>query len=149
VLALLAPLALAVTVGAGGCGSTTHSTSSAPAAVVHPPAPSPQAEQVLLAAIKTTRRCMAATGLHVSGGPVYPQQSPTSPDGELIVGSAKGGAFIAFYTGAARAAQLEPEVRQNARRSGGQVERRGAVTVLLFRHPASNVRQAVLTCAFG
>jgi hypothetical protein len=84
----------------------------------------------------------------VSGGPVYPLQSPSSPDGELIIGSAKGGAFIAFYTGATRAAQLEPEVVQSAHRSGGQVVWRGAVTVLVLRHPARRVRQAVLTCAF-
>ncbi len=78
---------------------------------------------------------------------MYPLQSPTSPDGELIVGSAKAGAFIAFYTDAGRAAQLEPEVRRNGH-AGGKLERRGAVTVLWLRRPAQRLRHAVLTCAF-
>jgi hypothetical protein len=92
---------------------------------------------------------MTTKRFRVSGGPVFPQQSPTSPDGELIVGNGAGGAFIAFYTDAGRAARLEPEVRQNARHLGGQVERRGAVTVLWIRRPANGLRKVVLACAFA
>jgi hypothetical protein len=99
--------------------------------------------------MKTARTCLTKQGLRVSGGPVFPQQSPTSPDGELIIGTSRGAAFIAFYSSASRAAQLEPGVKENARRVRGRVERRGAVTVLLIRHPSPRLRQAVLTCAFA
>jgi hypothetical protein len=133
---------------AAGCGSTAASKRTTSSPVAHPPVPSAQVEGALLTAIKTTRGCIAKRGLHVSGGPVYPQQSPSSPDGELIVGNAKGGGLIAFYTTASRAQQLAPEVQQSARRSGGEVERSGAVTVLLVHHPSDRLRQIVLTCAF-
>ena len=76
---------------------------------------------------------------------MFPEQWPGSPDGELIT----GGAFIAFYTDPRKAQRLEPEVRQNARRFGGQVVRHGAVTVLWIHPPASGLRGAVSGCAFG
>jgi hypothetical protein len=103
---------------------------------------------VLLAKIEAARSCLAKKGERVSGGPVYPLQSPTSPDGELIVGTSRAGAFIAFYTTTTRAAQLAPVVRRNAPRGGGPLERRGTVTVLWLGHLAPRLRQAVLTCAF-
>jgi hypothetical protein len=105
--------------------------------------------RAVIAAIDAARMCMTRKGLRVSGGPVFPQQSPTSPDGELIVGNGHGGAFVAFYTDASRAARLEPEVRQNTRGSAAQVERRGAVTVVWIHRPASGLRDAVLSCAFA
>ena len=135
--------------GAGCGGSTTTSTPSTPSAVVRYPQPSPAVEHALLTAIKTARSCMTRMGLRVGGGPIYPQQSPTSPDGELTVGRASGGAYIAFYTDVSRAEQFEPGVRRSATRLQGQVERRGAVTVLLIHHPASKLRDAVLDCAFS
>jgi hypothetical protein len=112
------------------------------------PQPSAEVEATLLAAIKTARSCMTRKGMSVSGGPIYPQGSPTSPDGELIVGRASGGAYVAFYTDASRAEQLEPELTQSATRSGGALQRRGAVTVLLIRRPGKKLRSAVLACAF-
>jgi hypothetical protein len=81
----------------------------------------------------------------VTGGPVFPQQGPNSPDGELIT----TGAFIAFYTHAHKAQRLEPGIKQNARRFGGQVVRHGAVTVLWIHPPASGLRNALSGCAFG
>jgi hypothetical protein len=81
----------------------------------------------------------------VTGGPVLPQQGQNTPDGELIT----NGAFIAFYTDQRKAERLEPEVRQNARRFGGEVVRKGAVTVLWIRPPASALHNAVSGCAFG
>jgi hypothetical protein len=136
--------------GAAGCGSsTTSSKPSTTAAPARPPAPSAAVEAALLTAIKTARSCMTAKGLRVSGGPIYPQQSPTSADGELIVGNAGGGAYVAFYTDVTRAKQLEPEVRKSARRAGGTVERRGSVTVLLIHRPRRSLRNTVIGCAFS
>ena len=83
--------------------------------------------------------------MRVTGGPVLPQQGPSSPDGELIT----GGAFIAFYTDPRKAQRLEAAVKQNARRFGGQVVRNDAVTVLWIHPPASGLRSAVSVCTFG
>jgi hypothetical protein len=101
--------------------------------------------RAVAARIAVARACLTRNGLRVTGGPVFPQQGPSSPDGELIT----RGALIAFYTGSRKAQQLEPEVRQNARRFGGQVVRHGAVTVLWIHPPASSLRNAVSGCAFG
>jgi hypothetical protein len=74
-----------------------------------------------------------------------PQQGPNSANGELIT----KGALIAFYTDQSKAARLEPQVKQNARRFGGQVVRNGAITLLWIHPPASGLRDAVSGCAFG
>lgn len=109
----------------------------------------PASERAVITALESVRTCMTGKGLRVSGGPVFPEQSPTSADGELIVGNGAGGAFIAFYTDSSRAQRLEPLVRENAARFGGKVERRGAVTVLWIRRPAIALRKDVLACAFA
>jgi len=95
--------------------------------------------------IAADRACLTNKGLRVTGGPVIPSQGPNSPDGELITADA----FIAFYTDTDKAQRLEPQVKRNARPFGGQVVRRGAVTVLWIRVPASALRNAVSDCAFG
>jgi hypothetical protein len=147
----VAVLSLVLALAAAGCGSSARPRRSTPSisAAVRPPAPSAQVKDALLAAIATARSCLKEHRLKVSGGPVYPLQSPTSPDGELIVGSAHGGAVIAFYTNATRAAELEPELARNARAAVGEVERRGSVAVVGIDHPAERLRQTVLTCAFA
>ncbi len=105
----------------------------------------PASLQAVAARIAADRTCLTSKGLRVTGGPVFPQQGPDTPDGELIT----NGAFIAFYTDQRKAERLEPEVRQNARRFGGHVVRKGAVTVSWIGPPASGLRNAVSGCAFG
>jgi hypothetical protein len=105
----------------------------------------PASLQAVAARIAADRTCSTSKGLRVMGGPVFPQQGPNTPDGELITNRA----FIAVYTDQRKAERLEPEVRQNARRFGGQIVRNGAVTVLWVRPPASGLRNAVSGCAFG
>jgi hypothetical protein len=95
--------------------------------------------------IAAARTCLTRTGLSVTGGPVFPPQGPNSPDGELIT----TGALIAFYSDAHKAQRLEPGIEQNARRFGGRVVRRGAVTVLWIHPPASVLRNALSGCALG
>jgi hypothetical protein len=148
---LLTAGVLVLALGAAGCGSTTASRkpTAATPSPVRPPAPSAQVEHALLAKIAAARSCLAKKAQRVSGGPVYPLQSPTSPDGELIVGTSRAGAFIAFYTTPTRAVQLEPVVRRNAPHGGGALDRRGTVTVLWIGHLAPRLRHAVLTCAFA
>lgn len=108
----------------------------------------PARSRVLFATIAKTRACLSGRGLRVTGGPVFPAQGSDSADGELIVGDAAGGALIAFYADGRKAQRLEPKVRQNAKRLGGQLERRGAV-IVLWPHPSSPLSRSVEPCAFG
>jgi hypothetical protein len=101
--------------------------------------------RAVVARIAAVKTCLTNKGLRVGGGPIVPQQAPNTPAGELIT----KGAFIAFYTDQLKAERLEPQVRQNAKRFGGQVVRNGAVTVLWIHPPASGLRDAVSGCAFG
>jgi hypothetical protein len=110
----------------------------------------PPGSRAVDAALGRARACLTGHGLRVAGGPVPPgQPTPTAgPDGELIVVNRTGPAFIAFYRDPGRAAQLEPGIGRNARRTGGQVERRGAVTIVWRHAPAPTLRAAVRACAF-
>jgi hypothetical protein len=105
--------------------------------------------RAVVAAISRARQCFARQGVPVTGGPVLPANpaNSTSADGELIAGSAAGGAFIGFYTSAARAQRLEPEVARNASRFAGEVQRRGAVTVVWVHAPSSTQRKTIDGCA--
>lgn len=100
------------------------------------------------AAVARVRHCLAVRRLRSRGGPAPSSgaREGSGPDGELVVGDAGTGAIAAFYPSARVARQLERGVRQRARRFGGQVERRGAVTVVWTRSPASAVRAAVRHC---
>jgi hypothetical protein len=101
-------------------------------------------------AIAKARACLRSHGLLLKGGPVPPAgHDPGGPEGEVIVGNGTGGAFIAFYPNPRNAEQLEPEVIRNARGFGGQVERRGAVSILWIRPPPSALRASVQACAFA
>jgi hypothetical protein len=55
--------------------------------------------------------------------------------------------FVAFYTDAAKAQRLVPEVIQNAERSGARVERHGAVTIVWIHASPSDLHDAVEACA--
>jgi hypothetical protein len=107
--------------------------------------------RAVIAAIAKARTCLTTKGLRAIGGPVLPPNPPgsSSADGELVVGNAARGAFIAFYTDAGRAWRLEAGVARNASRISGRVERHGAVTVVWVRSPAGELRKAVETCALG
>lgn len=109
------------------------------------------AERTMIAALDRARSCLAAKGIRALGAPVLPPNPPgsSSADGEIVVGqSAANIVFIAFYTNAARAQQLQASLIRNAHRLKDQVERHGAVTVLWI-HPPSGVRAAVRACAFA
>jgi hypothetical protein len=109
----------------------------------------PQSSQKVFAAITKARTCLASKGFRVAGGPVFPPDSrgPSGPDGELIVNTAAQ-AFIAFYTDSAKAKRLQVEIVQNAKRFGGQVERRDAVTIVWVKPPSSTLRNGLEACVF-
>jgi hypothetical protein len=94
----------------------------------------------VIRSIDKARSCLTGRRLRVVGGPVLPPQGDPSPDGELIVGTAHG-AFIAFYLNSAKATRLAPGIEHNAARTGGQVERRGAVTILWVAPPRTSAAQ--------
>jgi hypothetical protein len=100
----------------------------------------------VFAAIARTHACLTAQRLRVTGGPVFPAQRPHEPDGELILGNGYPEAFVAFYEDPAAAQRKEPRIMRNAGRLRGEVERRGAVTVLWTRPPQRQLRQSLQTC---
>ena len=55
----------------------------------------------------------------------------------------------AFYLDPAKAKRFEPHLARDAQNFGGQVERRGAVTVVWTRPPTGDLRNSVQACAFG
>jgi hypothetical protein len=111
----------------------------------------PAAVRGITAAIAKARSCLTAAGLHAVGAPVIPPNPPgsISADGEVVVSATPIAVFVAFYTDAAKAQRLESELTRNATRIGGQVERRGAVTVLWTRPPVAKLRHTVEACAFA
>jgi hypothetical protein len=107
----------------------------------------PASTRAVFARIEKTRSCLIKQGVRVTGGPVLPSQGPNSPDGELLIVYDGAQTFVAFYDSSRKARRLELEIVQNVKRIGGQVVRRGAVTVL-WTHPAtSQLRDRVEVCA--
>lgn len=111
----------------------------------------PEQSHAVLAVIAAARACLVARGLRVTGGPVSPPSgySPGGPAGELIVGDAANGAFIAFYSDPRTAQELERKLIENAKHLRGQVNARGAEAVLWIHPPPSGLRAIVQACAFG
>jgi hypothetical protein len=107
------------------------------------------ASHAVFAALVRVRACLLGRGYQVVGGPVLPSQGPNAPDGELTVGTHPAVPVIAFYDDPLKAARLEPAVIRRAKRFGGHVERRGAVTVLWLQAPASALRARLQACAWA
>lgn len=66
---------------------------------------------------------------------------------ELIVGGKGASAFAAFYKDSAGAKRYESEIRKNATRFHGGVQRRGRVTVVWVRRSLARAR--IKRCVFG
>jgi hypothetical protein len=64
------------------------------------------------------------------------------------VGTAQG-AFVAFYVDLGKARRLASVVARDANRLAGEIERRGAVTILWVHPPAREQRRAVEACLPG
>lgn len=110
------------------------------------PAPS----RTAVATLAKTRTCLGNARLRVTGGPIPPARvAPRGLEGELTVGNETGGAYIAFFADPHTAAHLESALIHTARRFGGQVERRGAVTLVWYPPPPSALRGSVQACAFS
>ncbi len=109
------------------------------------------AQRRAFALLATARACLTGRGLGVTGGPVLPRnpRTPDAPDGELIVGARGGAAFVGFYRDPGMARRREAALVANAQRLGGQVERRGAVTVVWIHPPPVDLRADVRACAVG
>jgi hypothetical protein len=106
------------------------------------------AMRALIARMDDDRSCLRSKRLRALGGPAFPSHppDPVQPDGELVVSSSGYPAFIAFYTDAARAKRIEPELRREDAHKHVLLERRGAVTIAWSQAPASDLRQAVWGC---
>ena len=104
------------------------------------------AQRSTFAAVYAASRCLTGRGLRVAGGPILPAH-PQTPDGELVVGSSHP-AFVASYRDVAKAARLSSAVMRHARAFHGQVEQRGAVTIVWAAAPSGGVRRAVEGCVY-
>jgi hypothetical protein len=109
----------------------------------------PAAWKPVFTHLYAVQACLARKGVSTSGGPFLEGPRPrTRPIGELIT-KTRPTAFIAFYTTARVAKRAEPQVLASARRIGGRVQRRGAVTVLWTKPPAARQRATAEACAFA
>jgi hypothetical protein len=104
-------------------------------------------ERAMIAALDTARSCLKAKGWRVIGAPVLPPNTPGAnmPDGELVITSAHP-TFIAFYTNTAKARRSKAALTGNARRIRGQVEPRGAATIIWTGAPSEELRSSVEAC---
>jgi hypothetical protein len=120
-------------VGCGGGGSA-----SSPAA---PPLGLQRAERA--------RACLSEAGFRVVGGP-KPSGDRNAPDVELIVSGNGGGpgAFLAFYEEVERAKRLESDLRRNAQRFDGSLQRRGSVSIVWVGNLSADDRRRIEGCAF-
>lgn len=111
---------------------------------------SPDTVPSVALAIARARNCLTTRGLSARGGPAPSAAAGAArrPEGELIVGNATTRAIAAFYSDALTAKRAERTVVRNARRFGGQVERRGAVTIVWIRSPSSDRRAALRRCVY-
>ena len=121
-----AVLAIALT---GGCGDGGGDGFPADARSTTPP---------------VARACLEREGFSVVTARRQPSDRD-APDVELVV-SGRAGAFLAFYDELARAEQLDPELRENAERFDGDVERIDRVTIIFTKKPSDAVRDAVRGC---
>lgn len=98
-----------------------------------------------LEAAEQARACLEAHDLHVVGGP-RPPGDRNAPDVELIVQNERAPTFIAFYRSVARANRYEREIRHNARRFNGSVDRHGAVTIVWTGAVGPETRAEIERC---
>jgi hypothetical protein len=103
--------------------------------------------RAVIARIDSGRSCLTSKGLRAIGGPAFPSSppDPTQPDGELVISSTHP-TFIAFYTDATRAAQIEPALRRDDAAKHVSLERRGAVTIVWSQAPDGDLRHTVWGC---
>jgi hypothetical protein len=115
------------------------------------------AELALIARIDGARSCLTTKGVHAVGGPVLPTGPPggtvqlpapansTQPGGEVVLDSSQP-TFIAFYTNAAQAARIEPELARSDRSAHVLVEGHGAETIVWSHAPTEQLRDTVRAC---
>jgi hypothetical protein len=98
--------------------------------------------------IEGARDCLTGKGWRVTGGPVLPAPTANVPaaDGELIVGSGRRGAFVVFSRDAEAAARRANAINRDALRIGGELQRRGPVTILWAHSPTSEQRSTLDAC---
>jgi hypothetical protein len=107
------------------------------------------ATRAVIQNVEGVRDCLTGNGWRVTGGPVLPASTATVPaaDGELIVGSGRGGALIVSSRDAEAAGRRADAIDREALRVGGELQRRGTVTIVWVHSPASEQRSALDECA--
>jgi hypothetical protein len=128
---LLIPTISLLLIGCGGSESTS----------------TPTAAELGLQRADQARACLSDAAFRVTGGPRAPGDR-NAPDVELIVNDGGAMAFIGYYKEVERAKRFESDLRRNARRFNGSVERRGPVSVVWVRKPSPDERRRIEGCAF-
>jgi hypothetical protein len=95
------------------------------------------------------RMCLDADGFQTEDWSVDTRKDRNAPDDGLLAYSSGAHAEIAFYDDADRAARLEPELRANAKRFHGEVERAGRATIVWLTKPPPAVKMRVERCVFA
>jgi hypothetical protein len=97
--------------------------------------------------VKEMRACLREAGLRAT---VRRRKAgdEDAPDVRLVV-FADPTAFVALYEDVRRARRYEPKIRSNVEAAGGEVERRGGVTVAWIGSPPRRLRARVNECAFA
>lgn len=114
------------------------------------PLPIPAGWKRVFARLDAVQSCLERHGVTANGGPYLEGPRPRkTPIGELILSEARPTAFVGFYTNTRVARRAEPGVIKAVARTGGEVERRGSVTVAWLKPPSPQLRATTQACAFS
>ncbi|MDP2710856.1 MAG: hypothetical protein Q8O56_06525 [Solirubrobacteraceae bacterium] len=98
--------------------------------------------------LEPKRLCLQKAGYGIAGGS-WRSDGDDAPDYQFIMRGHRGHVLVAFYAELARAAQMEPRIRANAKKvEQSAVERRGTTTIVWIKQ-RPRARALVRTCLFG
>ena len=127
---LLGGWLLVIALCAGGCGGDE-------AAGNHPDRSRAPAQ---------ARKCLDADGFQTTASSVDVREDPNAPNDAILAYLSGSHAEIAFYDDLARAKRYEPEIRENAKRFDGAVDRIGKATIVWLAKPSKDAADGVERC---
>lgn len=95
------------------------------------------------------KRCLDADGFQTEDWSVNTRDDTNAPDDGILAYSSGTHAEIAFYDDPGRAARLEAELRANAKRFDGEVERADRATIVWLMKPSATARKRIERCVFS
>jgi hypothetical protein len=95
------------------------------------------------------KRCLDADGFQTEAWPVDTREDTDAPDDGILAYSSGTHAEIAFYDDLDRAVRFESEIRANAKRFDGEVERVARATIVWLMKPSPTARTRIERCVFA